>query len=243
MSNTLGGTTGGTTTGPTQITGSLGIETPIKIQNIITKDGKGHDVIIPLHTYIDDGKITINNIEKINTGVQDPIYTSTSVSLSEFVIGIAKDIFYSRDLSRAKSKTLAQDALYCAEIFTKILLSKKIISNKNGIVFYNDEYVPSATIKESQKLEVKVDKSILEGKKTTLTVSGVKTSVSIELDESITPTPDGTKLVVNPLNPNKAIITAGAAGQINIKVTAKESSKYDEAVVDVKITVNGERPS
>lgn len=243
MSNTLGGTTGGTTTGPTQITGSLGIETPVKIQNIITKDGGGHDVIIPLHTHIDDGKITIESIDKINTEFQNPIYTSTSVSLSEFVIGIAKDIFYSRDLSRAKSKTLAQDALYCAEIFTKILLSKKIISNKNGIVFYNNEYVPSATIKEAQKLEVKVAKTIKQGMKTTLTVSGAKTDVLIKLDDSTSEIPAGTELVVNPLNRNKAVIKAGEKGVINIKVTAKESSKYDEEVVNVKITVEGVKPN
>lgn len=259
MSNTLGGTTGGTTTGPTQITGSLGIETPVKIQNIITKDGKGQDVIIPLHTYIDDGKLTINGIEKINTKVQDPIYTSTSVSLPEFVIGIAKDIFYSRDLSRAKSKTLAQDALYCAEIFTKILLSKKIISNKNGIVFYNNEYVPSATIKETQKLSVKVsnkkikvrttDKITLPVNKSVIIVEGAKGKISISIDEEQGTAPSGAELIN--IENNRATLVSGVCkniedngeyiGTVNIKIISAETSKYEEATTTVSVTIEGQK--
>lgn len=259
MSNTIGGTTG-STTGPTQITGSLGIETPVKIQNIINKDGKGQDVIIPLHTYIDDGKITINNTDrKIDTKVQDPIYTSTSVSLSEFVIGIAKDIFYSRDLSRQKSKTLAQDALYCAEIFTKILLSKNIISNKNGIVFYNDKYVPSATIKETQKLSVKVsnkkikvrttDKITLPVNKSVIIVEGAKGKISISIDEEQGTAPSGAKLTN--IENNRATLVSGVCnnienigeytGTVNIKIISAETSKYEEATTTASVTIEGQK--
>ena len=48
-------------------------------------------------------------------------------SENDFIVSVAKDIFYSRDLSRKTADALAADAVYCAKRFVKILKSEKLI--------------------------------------------------------------------------------------------------------------------
>lgn len=82
------------------------------------------------------GGTTMPTNMTIKTAVGDPIEIVGSVngtivntykSKNDFIVSVAKDIFYSRDLKRKTADALAADAVYCAKRFVRILEKENLI--------------------------------------------------------------------------------------------------------------------
>ena len=68
----------------------------------------------------------------IQTAIDKPIEIAGTIgngykSENDFIVSVAKDIFYSRDLKRKTADALAADAVYCAKRFVKILKKENLI--------------------------------------------------------------------------------------------------------------------
>jgi hypothetical protein len=86
------------------------------------------------NTVTPGGQTTMPSEMKISTEIGKPIEIIGAISNStsyksrnEFIVSVAKDIFYSRDLQRKTADALAIDAVYCAKRFVRILEKEKLI--------------------------------------------------------------------------------------------------------------------
>ena len=78
------------------------------------------------------GGTTMPTDMTIKTDIGNPIEIAGTIgtgykSRNDFIVSVAKDIFYSRDLKRQTADALAADAVYCAKRVVEILEKEKLI--------------------------------------------------------------------------------------------------------------------